>query len=96
MTHTKVPNTTLDDVIDEAISELVGHQAHTPEYAQIVNQLTSLNAIKSQQKTDRISKDTLVLVAGNLLGILLIVKHEELNVVTSKAMNFVGKFKLIG
>jgi FixJ family two-component response regulator len=94
MFHIKpVKKTPLDSVIDSAISELAGHEAHTEAYAKIVSQLAELNAIKSQQKTERVSKDTLALVAGNLLGILMIVKHEELNVVTSKALSFVGKIK---
>lgn len=88
-----VRKTALDEVIDNAIRELNGHDADSDGYAKIVAQLTELYAIKSQEKTDRLSKDTLALVAGNLLGIILIVKHEELHVVTSKAMNLVGKFK---
>jgi hypothetical protein len=94
MYHIKpVKKTALDDVIDTAIRELSNHEIHTKEYATALERLTELYALKSQEKTDRISKDTLALVLGNLAGILMIVKHEELNVVTSKALSFVGKIK---
>ena len=35
--------------------------------------------------------ETLAIIAANLLGILLILNHERLNVVTSKAVSFVKK-----
>jgi len=37
----------------------------------------------------KISPDTLLVVAGNLLGILLILNYEKADIITSKAMNFV-------
>ena len=38
-----------------------------------------------------VSPDTIMTVAGNLIGIVLILKHEELNVITSKALSFIMK-----
>lgn len=35
--------------------------------------------------------ETVAIIAANLLGIVLILNHERLNVVTSKAMSFVKK-----
>ena len=83
----------LDEAIACALSELVGHEAHDDDYAKIVKQISKLNAIKEKDKTDRLSKDTIALVLGNIVGILLITNHEQLHVVTSKALPFVGKFK---
>lgn len=39
----------------------------------------------------KISPDTLLVVGGNLLGILLILNFEKAEIVTSKALNFVLK-----
>ncbi len=36
-----------------------------------------------------ISPDTVAIIAGNLLGILLILNYEKLNVVSTKALGFV-------
>jgi hypothetical protein len=85
--------TPLDAAIENAHDELVGHEAHTPEYSKIVDQLTKLYEIKAAtEKQDRISKDTLAVIVGNLAGIAIIVGHERAHIVTSKALSFVGKF----
>jgi len=47
--------------------------------------------LDENQKDFRVSPDTILIVAGNLLGILLILKYEELNIITTKAMSFVIK-----
>lgn len=39
----------------------------------------------------KISPDTLLVVLGNLVGILLILKFEKLDILTTKAINFVLK-----
>src|SRR5688572_3118937 len=38
---------TLQDAIDDLLSELVGHEGHTPEYAAIVKQLDLLYKMKA-------------------------------------------------
>ena len=40
-----------------------------------------------------IKPETVVLVTANLIGIALVLNHEKLNVVTSKAFGFVSKLK---
>lgn len=39
----------------------------------------------------KISPDTVLVVAGNLLGILLILTYEKADIITSKAINFILK-----
>jgi len=39
----------------------------------------------------KISPDTLLIVGGNLLGILLILNFEKMDIVTTKALQFVMK-----
>lgn len=36
-----------------------------------------------------VSKDTLMIVGGNIIGILVIVGHERMHLVTSKALSFI-------
>ena len=38
-----------------------------------------------------ISPDTVAIISANLLGIVLILNHERLNIISSKAMSFVIK-----
>lgn len=86
-----VTPTPLDDVIASAIQELKGHDADSTEYAKIVEQLVLLNTLKSEEKTQRVSKDTLALVLGNLAGIIVIVGYEQKHVLTSKALSLLSR-----
>lgn len=81
----------LNETIDVVLSEMRGFDAHSDEYAQMVNQLTKLYALKV--KPDRISKDTVAIICGNLVGIVLIIGYERTNIVTSKALNFLIKLR---
>jgi hypothetical protein len=83
----------LEDAIEDALRELKGHDTTTKEYSTAVDQIVKLHALKQNEKQDRVSKDTLAIVAGNLLGIVMIVGHERAHVITSKAISFVGKFR---
>lgn len=46
---------------------------------------------QESEKPDRVSKETLALIAGNIAGIVLIIGYERVNVIASKALNFVLK-----
>lgn len=48
-----------------------------------------LHTMIDPKKSSSMSKETLVTVGANLLGIILIIKHENVNVITSKALSFV-------
>lgn len=48
----------------------------------------------TDKKSNTISKETLVNVGANLLGIILIIKHEHVNVIASKALSFVPRLKV--
>jgi hypothetical protein len=45
------------------------------------------------EKRERLSPNTMALVAGNAITALLVVGYESKNVVTSKAQSFMLKFK---
>lgn len=62
----------------------------TEEYAKLFQFRLQLQEIKNGNSKP-LSKETLVLAATNLLGIILIIKHENVNVVTSKAMSLLMK-----
>jgi|tagenome__1003787_1003787.scaffolds.fasta_scaffold17975389_1 hypothetical protein len=83
----------LDKVIDEVLEEMLGRGSETEEYAQMVNQLVKLHALKQEEKPKRLTPDTMAIVLGNLLGIIIIVKYERIDIITSKAMNFVLKLR---
>lgn len=58
-----------------------------PSYAKMVVFLDRLHEIKAKTSRVRVSPDTIALIAGNLLGILLIIMYEQKHVMTSKAQS---------
>lgn len=81
----------LNKAITKVHEQMAEDTPESEEYAQMVDQLVKLYAQKEKIPSRRISSDTLVTVSGNLLGILIIVGYESRNVVTSKALGFIGK-----
>ena len=59
----------LDEAIDEVLSEMKGFTSDQDEYAIMVNQLYKLHEVKGLNKPDRVSKDTIAIVIGNLLAV---------------------------
>ncbi len=81
----------LEKAIDEVFREMARCQSNEDEYAKMVDQLSKLYSLR--ETPQRLSPDTLAIVIGNLVGIILIVGHERLHVVTSKALTFVMKLR---
>lgn len=87
----KKKETKLDKEIDNILDWMASMKPGTDEYAKLANQLEKLYKIKCEGKKDGIKPDTIVVVAANLLGILLILTYEEENIITSKALGFILK-----
>jgi hypothetical protein len=85
--------TLLEKEIDRATRELVNHPIGSQEYMQTLSAIVDLHKMKEAEKPSYVSKDTLALVGANLLGIIMIIRHEHMNVITSRAMNMVIKPK---
>jgi hypothetical protein len=86
-------NTYVDNEITRIVRELADLDPKSEEYGATLEKLSKLQKIRQEEKPDQISKDTLAQVATNLLGIAIIVRHENLNVIASKAVSFVSKVK---
>lgn len=79
----------LEKVIDDVQSQIQGFTVDAPDFAETLTKMERLYKLKALNKPQRVSPDTLATVAGNLLGILVIVGHERAHVVTSKALTFI-------
>lgn len=88
---------THDTLLEEAIGNLHSDMHSIPpdseEYTKMADNLSKLYKLREHDAPRRVSPDTLALIAGNLLGIGMIVGHERANVVTSKALAFVSKLR---
>jgi len=82
-------NPVLQKQIDEALSDLSGHESHSDEYAKVVTQLKELYALKELETPERVDPNTLVTAAANIAGILVIINYERANIITSKALSFI-------
>lgn len=81
----------LQKEIDRVLTLMSNANPISTEYADLTASLSKLYEFKESTSKNRLSKDTMAIVAGNLAGIMMIVGHEKLHVVTSKALGFVMK-----
>ena len=86
-------NTVLEDTIRSLYIHMQEVEVDTKEYLRMVDQMIKLNQLSDNRNPKPISNDTLVLVAGNLLGIVLILSYENARVITSRAIGFVLKLR---
>lgn len=87
--------TDIQELIDAAQTHLFTLEPDSSEYDDVLKQIERLYKLKSHDReTSRISPDTLLVVAGNLAGILIIVSYEHLHPFASKAAGFVLKSKI--
>lgn len=79
------------DLFDKITAKLVNNAC---QYNDMLANLDILLKAKSTQRAasaNGFTADTLLIVGGNLLGIILILKHEKFDVIASKALGFVIK-----
>jgi Glu-tRNA(Gln) amidotransferase subunit E-like FAD-binding protein len=86
----RTEQTVLENVLDRALRELSNHSIDSQEYAKILEMVVKLHKMKEEESSS-VSKDTILVVVANLLGIIMILKHEHANVITSRAMNLLLK-----
>lgn len=81
-----------DNVIDKTLDELLEYDSNSDEFQKNLDYLERLKALTSKDEK-RVSPDTVALILGNLLGIVIIVGYEHAHVVTTKALGFTLKSK---
>lgn len=80
----------LYDKITELGMEVVDLDKEAGEPVVAFERMVRLYELREKMKRENsISKDTLLIVAANLLGIILVIRHEHVNVITSRAMQMV-------
>ncbi len=85
----KDKRTDLEKEIHSVLCNMSTYSPDSEEYTKQAENLERLYKAKSYEKDRRASPDTIAIVAGNLLGIALILGYEKANVLTSKALGFV-------
>lgn len=85
--------TSLDETIEGLYTLLGAYEPHSEKYPKIVDQIVTLENLRNQIGSDKVSADVKATIIANLIGILVIVKHEQVGIVTSKALSFVTKLR---
>lgn len=78
-----------DRPIDAILLQLNVEDPKSEEYAKLLTQLNGLMTLKDHEKINKVSPDTAWMVAGNLLGILIIVAYEQKHIIGSRGVNFI-------
>ena len=83
------PPSGVDKAIDSILLRMENEDHDSEEFLKLTALMTKLAQLKAQNAPARVSPDTVLLVLGNLAGIVLILHYEKVNVVASKALGFV-------
>jgi len=83
----------LEDELERSIRRLPSSTFDSEEYAKALTVVERLHDMMDKKIPSSVSKETWVAAGTNLLGILLILKHENVNVITSKALGFVSRLR---
>jgi len=81
----------LDAEIKSALGLLKDLDKNTPEYGAMLERVAKLSKLKTDERPQRISPDNALLVGANLFGILAIIQHERVAIITSKAFGLIVK-----
>lgn len=84
----------LDPPIERILLDMEMYGPDADEYPALLSYLERLSRIKTEDRPkSSISPDTVLMVAGNLLGILIIVAYEREHAMVSKGLGFILKPK---
>lgn len=84
----------LDSLITRVVEDMEMYGPGSEEYNTLLSQYERLVRLKAENKPQRISRDTMLIVGGNIVGILIVVIYEHSHVVTSKAFGNILKPKV--
>ena len=86
MFHKPEVEQNLDLEINRILSQMKDLEVDSDEYKIWMDNLKVLYELKGVKSQSSISADTLVNAIVNVVGILLVINHERINVITTKAI----------
>lgn len=81
----------LDEPIGLVLTRMNEFGPENEEFDRFVKHLDRLMEMKENESKSRINPNTVLIVLGNLLGILVIVAYEQKHVMVSRAVAFVNR-----
>lgn len=83
----------LDEPIADILSKMNETEKDSEEYKNLLFNLSSLMEMKSNERPNRVTADTLVMAGANLLGVLIITSYDRVGNASQKALNWVARPK---
>jgi len=80
--------TKIEKEIDSVLDLLRSYPPETEEYTRIVENVAKLYEARKISKSSGVSNDTWAIIFANFIYILFITKHEQVDIITSKAKNY--------
>lgn len=81
------------DLVIEDLQVRMINETDPKQYDAMMKHYVSLNATKASNSRKKLDVNTVVSAVASLLGVGIIVNHEQFNVITSKATGFIPKPK---
>lgn len=89
----KEQKVTFQKEVDRLLEKLNSLDPKDKEYEATVRNLETLCQARSHKNSILPSADTMIAVAANLIGLLVVLNYERTGIITSKAVNFIFKGK---
>lgn len=89
----KKKETEFDDAIERVLETMNAEEVGSQEYKNAIVYLDRLVAMRQKDTPNRVTRDTIWIVGGGLLQVVLIVFAEQNHVIVSKALSFIMKPK---
>lgn len=83
----------LEQETERVLRILNGQEIGSQEYVKTMKALTDLHKMREEETPKPVSRDTLAIVGANLLGILMVIRYENVNVIVSRAMSMILRLK---
>lgn len=85
--------TKLDAEIISALEKLASTtDKKSDDYGDLVEHISKLHKLKTEERPKRVSPDTVLVVAANILGILWLARYEQTDVIKARtALSFIMK-----
>ena len=81
----------LEELLDNTTKRMLELDPMTEDYAELLDYYERLTDIRDKNRKGRVSGETIAGIFGSLAGIGMILGHERLHTITSKALGFVIK-----
>lgn len=85
--------TWLDEELQRAQRRLSETDFGAEDYANCLAYVERLREMQIKEKSDHVSKEIWATIGANLLGIVLIIGHERVHVVSANALRMVTKLR---